>query len=102
MQVDENIEEDERALFSQVVTIAEYIGKPVIPMVVPTNNAFYSIVNVANALKAREIVLGLSARYKPDIQLQQLALLWGTVHSDESQGITIRIISDGMEFKQDL
>jgi amino acid transporter len=102
MQVNENIEEDERALFSQVVTIAEYIGKPVIPMVVPTNNAFYSIVNVANALKAREIVLGLSARYKPDIQLQQLALLWGTVHSDESQGITIRIISDGMEFKQDL
>jgi amino acid transporter len=103
MQVNENIEEDERKLFSQVVTIAEKIGKPVIPMVVPTNNAFFSIVSVANALKAREIVLGLSAKFKPDVQLQQLALLWGTVQSDENQHITIRIISaDAMEFKQEL
>jgi amino acid transporter len=102
MQVDEMIDEDERKLFSEVVNIAEKIGKPVIPLVVPTNNAFYSIVNVAYALRAKEIVLGLSARYKPDIQLQQLALLWGTVSSDESIRVTIRIITNDTEYKQEL
>ncbi|MGH2574484.1 MAG: APC family permease, partial [Ignavibacteria bacterium] len=100
--VNQDLETDERNLFSEVVNLAEKIGKPVIPLVVPTNNAFYSIVNVAHSLKAKEIVLGLSAKYKPDVQLQQLALLWGTVQSDESEKITIRIISHDMEYKAEL
>jgi amino acid transporter len=100
--VEEDLEDDERQLFTEVVNIAEKIGKPVIPLVVPTNNAFYSIVNVAHAIKAREVVLGLSAKYRPDVQLQQLALLWGTVNSDENQKLTIRIITQDKEFKEDL
>jgi hypothetical protein len=59
-------------------------------------------VNVAHAIKAREVVLGLSAKYRPDVQLQQLALLWGTVNSDENQKLTIRIITQDKEFKEDL
>ena len=102
MEVAEKLEEEETLLFTRVVNLAEKIGKPVIPLIVPTNNAFYSIVNVANALKAREIVLGLSARYKPDVQLQQLAVLWGTVSSDENEKITIRIITGDIEYKQEL
>lgn len=100
--VNQDLEKEERELFSEVVNVAERIGKPVIPLVVPTNNAFFSIVNVANSLKAREIVLGLSAKYKPDVQLQQLAILWGTVHSDENQKITIRIITEDKEYKEEL
>jgi amino acid transporter len=100
--VDEKLEDDERQLFTEVVNIAEKIGKPVIPLVVPTNNAFYSIVNVAHSLNAREVVLGLSAKYRPDVQLQQLALLWGTVNSDENQKLTIRIITQDMEYKEEL
>jgi amino acid transporter len=100
--VNQALEEDERNLFSQVVNVAEKIGKPVIPLVVPTNNAFFSIVNVANSLKVREVVLGLSAKFRPDIQLQQLALLWGTVQSDENQKLTIRIITQDKEFKEEL
>lgn len=102
MEVDEKLEEQETLLFTRVVNLAEKIGKPVIPLIVPTNNAFYSIVNVANSLKAREIVLGLSARFKPDVQLQQLAVLWGTVSSDENDKITIRIITGDIEYKQEL
>jgi hypothetical protein len=102
MEVNEEIEDDERELFSEVVNVAEKIGKPVIPLVVPTNNAFYSIVSVAHALNAKEIVLGLSAKYKPDVQLQQLALLWGTVSSDENERIAIRIITGEIEYKQEL
>jgi amino acid transporter len=100
--VSEELEPDERRLFSEIVNVAETIGKPVIPLVVPTNNAFYSIVNVAHSIAAREIVLGLSARYRPDVQLEQLAILWGTVQSDESEKVVIRIITQDKEFKTDL
>lgn len=102
MLVDENLKDDERKLFTNVVNVAEKIGKPVIPLIVPTNNAFFSIVSVAYALKAHEIILGLSGRYKPDVQLEQLALLWGTVQSDENQKIVIRIITENQEFRMEL
>lgn len=101
-EVRNEIEEDERQLFSEVVNIAEKIGKPIIPVVVPTNNAFYSIMNVAHSLKVREVIIGLSAKYKPDVQMQQLALLWGAVHSDESSHIKIRIIIEKKEFSIEL
>ncbi|MCX6161399.1 MAG: APC family permease [Ignavibacteriae bacterium] len=96
------LEGDELHLFSEVVNVAEKIGKPVIPIVVPTNNAFFSIMNVAHSLGVREVVIGLSAKYKPDIQLQQLALMWGTVHSDENTHIKVRIITENSEFNIDL
>jgi amino acid transporter len=91
--VNEELNHDERELFSKVVFIAEKIGKPVIPLIVPTNNAFYSIVNVANALNVREIVLGKSEKFSTDIQMEQIAILWGTIHSSELEKITLRIIS---------
>lgn len=102
VEVKHDLESDERHLFSEVVNTAERIGKPVIPIVVPTNNAFYSIMNVAHSLKVREVVIGLSAKYKPDVQMQQLALLWGTVNSDESNHIKIRIIVQGKEYNVEL
>ena len=40
--VRDDIEDDEKILFSEVVNIAEKIGKPVIPAVIPTNNAFFA------------------------------------------------------------
>jgi amino acid transporter len=102
LMVKNDLEADERHLFSEVVNTAEKIGKPVIPIVVPTNNAFYSIMNVAQSLKVREVVIGLSAKYKPDVQMQQLALLWGTVNSDESNHVKIRIIIQNKEYSVDL
>ncbi len=96
------LKNEEQYLFSEVVNAAEKIGKPVIPIVVPTNNAFFSIMNVAHSLQVREVVIGLSAKYKPDIQLQQLALMWGTVHSDENVHVKIRIITENKEHSVEL
>ncbi|MFZ4590578.1 MAG: APC family permease [Ignavibacteria bacterium] len=101
-EVKNELEGDELHLFSEVVNVAEKIGKPVIPVVIPTNNAFFSIMNVAHSLNIREVVIGLSAKYKPDIQLQQLALIWGTVHSDENTHIRVRIITENIEHSIDL
>jgi len=100
--VRKELKSDELHLFSEVVNVAEKIGKPVIPIVIPTNNAFFSIMNVAHLLNVREVVIGLSAKYKPEIQLQQLALIWGTVHSDENTHIRVRIITENIEHSIDL
>ena len=100
--VDDELKKDENELFSAVVDTAERIGKPVLTIIVPTNNAFYSIINTAHSLKVRELVLGLSAKFKPDVQLQQLAILWGTVNSDENNRINIRIITQYREFRAEL
>jgi hypothetical protein len=100
--VKQDIEKEERHLFSEVVNVAERIGKPVIPVVIPTNNAFFAIVSVAKEIEAKEVILGLSGRIRADVQLQQLALLWGTVQSDESKNITFRIITQAMEYKAEL
>jgi hypothetical protein len=74
----------------------------VIPVVVPTNNAFFAIVSVAKDLDVKEVVLGISARIKTDFQLQQLALLWGRVQSDENKRLIVRIISHNLDIKLDL
>ena len=100
--VDNELQDDEKELFSAVVEVSERIGKPVITVVIPTNNAFYSIINAAHSLKVREVVLGLSAKFKPDVQLQQLAILWGAVNSDENYRINIRIITQYREFRAEL
>lgn len=100
--VDDELQNDEKELFSAVVDVSERIGKSVITIVVPTNNAFYSIINTAHSLKVRELVLGLSTKYKPDVQLQQLAILWGAANSDENYRINIRIITRQREFRAEL
>lgn len=101
-EVLEELEHDEQDLFSRVVDTAEEIGKPVHTIVVPTNNAFYAIMNTAYNLNVREVIIGLSAKYRPDVQLQQLALLWGTINSDESKHILLRIVTQDREYKAEL
>ena len=101
-EVRQELKEEEQDLFSRVVDVAEHIGKPVYTVIVPTNNAFFAIMNAANSLNVREVIIGLSAKYKPDVQLQQLALLWGTVNSDENKHIVIRIITEDREYRAEL
>jgi hypothetical protein len=89
--VEAQLSRSEQTVLSEVVSIAEKVGKPVIPIVVPTNNVPYALAMTAKELGASEIFLGASGKYDPDFQLQQLALLWGTVQPDESKQLCIRI-----------
>jgi hypothetical protein len=93
----------EQAVLSEVVSMAEKVGKPVIPIVVPTNNVPYALAMTAKELGASEILLGASGKYDPDFQLQQLALFWGTVQPDETQQLCIRIFTpNNREYRAEL
>ena len=100
--VKQDLEDFERELFSAIVNVAENIGKPVIPLVIPTNDAFYAILTVAFELNADEVVLGLSATKPPEVQVTQLAVLWGRVDEKGTRNLAVKIIYDNKEYRADL
>lgn len=92
--------EDE--LFSEVIKIAEKEGKTVKPIVVPTNNALYAIAYTAAELNVEEVYLGVSEKYPPEIQFQQLAIYWGYVQSDQTKKLDVKAMSKIGGVKQEL
>ena len=99
-----DLPEDE--LFTEIIKLAEKEGKSVRPIVVPTNNAFFAIINTAHELDASEIFIGISERYPIDFIFEQFAVLWGTIQPDENKHLTIRAIGQknnkNFELKLDL
>ena len=100
--VDNAITHEQDKLFTEIIKMAEAQGKPVLPIVVPTNNAFYAIVNTAVSLGVDEVFTGMSERYPPDYQLEQFALYWGMMQVDESRHIQFRLVGDRREMKAEL
>jgi hypothetical protein len=90
--VSEFIDLPEDELFTEIIKLAEKEGKPVKPIVVPTNNAFFAIINTAYELDAKEVFIGISERYPVDYIFEQFAVLWGTIQADENKRLTIRAI----------
>ena len=73
------LDEHDRALLTQVVSVAENLGQPVYPLVLPTNNPLHAIALTARDLRVSVVVLGVSEQIHADLQLEQFALAWGAV-----------------------
>lgn len=93
----EIITPDEELLFTRVVELAEKYGEQVLPIVIPSNNAWYAIARTAHEIQADEILLGRSEKVPPDVQLEQLALMWGVVSTGKEKELTLRIVESGGE-----
>jgi amino acid transporter len=83
----------EEKLFSKVVKVAEDHGRPVTPLVVVSNDQLFAIARVANLLKAEEVVMGVSAKFSPDVQLEHFAMHWGSLAEGE-QLVKVRVLSE--------
>jgi nucleotide-binding universal stress UspA family protein len=68
--------DDERALFSEVVQVAEKEGKPVELLVVPATDPFDALVQTADKLKATRLVTGVSPRMSSDELARRIGLAW--------------------------
>ena len=86
-----NLTPDEEVLFSKVVELAEKYGEQIVPIVVPSNNAWFAIARTAQEVDADEILLGRSERVPADTQLEQLALMWGIAGEREKE-LTLRVV----------
>ena len=93
----------EEELFSRVIAIAEKVGRPVVLLSVPTNDPYYVMARVSFDLKAQQLVMGKSEKFSPEVQMEEIAVAWGSVTpSDEVRPLRARILWDGREYKEDI
>jgi hypothetical protein len=102
LDVDDTLDSYDQQLLTAVVNHAERLGKPVHPLLVPTNNALHAVLKTAKDLPAQEIVIGASNKYTAEEQLDQLALYWINLHEGEPLGLTVHIVSAERDLTFDL
>jgi len=91
----------EERLFSKVVKVAEDHGRPVTPLVVVSNDQLFAIARVANLLKVDEVVMGVSAKFRPDVQLEHFAMHWGSIAEGE-QLVKVRVLSESEDITAEI
>jgi hypothetical protein len=96
------ISKRDRELFTKVVKMSEDLGKPVHPLVVPTDDPFEAMGRIARGIGAGEILLGPSRRQKPGKQFDRIERAWKLEGKGDEQPLTIRILGDDQDSKRTL
>ncbi|MGC8867718.1 MAG: amino acid permease, partial [Elusimicrobiales bacterium] len=92
----ENMNYEEKELFKKVILLAEKYGKKIHPLIVSSNEPFYVIIYSALVGVFQMIVMGVSGTTGAEIQMENIALWWGTLRpKDFKSSIEVRIIWDG-------
>lgn len=91
----------EQRLFSKVVKVCENHGRAVVPLVVVSNDQVYAIARTAFLLGVDEVVMGMSARFSSDVQLENFAMHWGTL-ADGSRTIAVRVLSESQDLRAEI
>ena len=91
----EQLSDGDRALLTKLVHMAELVGKPVTPLVIPTDNPFEALARVARAVNARELVVGPSHQQSTDRLIDQVARPWEAKQGDHPRPITVRVLGAG-------
>ena len=76
LTTDQIFSDDETAVFTRVVSVAEKAGKHVELMVVPGTDPYEAVVQTAARLRSSRIVMGLSPKLTPSEQGAQVGLYW--------------------------
>ncbi len=96
------ITEQDRQLLTAVVNLAEHAGKPVKPVIVPTNEPFYALAQTARAIGAQELIMGASNKFRPEDQLDQVALYWLNLGGAKPEPISIRVLGKDRDARLDI
>lgn len=92
----------DRKLMTAVIELAEKVGKQFRPLVVPTNNPLYAVMNTAKSLAAQELVVGASNKYTAEEHLDQMAFYWISLHGGEQAPLSIRVLSRTWDVNYDI
>ncbi len=95
---------EDKDLFSDVVLLAEKYGKTVKPLLVFSNDPFYSMAQVAQAAGADEIVMGVSGSTGAEIQLERLAMAWGMLKKADAPAkpVLAKVVWEGRQMTYQL
>lgn len=92
----------DRKLMTAVIELSERIGKEIRPIVVPTNNPLFAVINTARSLHVQELVVGASNKYTPEEQLDQMSFYWINQHDGHAAPLTIRVLSRNWDVHYDI
>jgi hypothetical protein len=92
----------EGKLFSKVVKVCEDHGRAVTPLVVVSNDQVYAIARIAYLLGVDEVVMGVSERFNPDIQLENFAMHWGSLGDSDEHHVNVRVLSDNQDIRAEI
>ncbi len=92
----------EEKLFSKVVKVCEDHGRAVTPLVVVSNDQVYAIARIAFLLGVDEVVMGVSARFNSDVQLESFAMHWGSLGDAEEHHVKVRVLSDQQDIRAEI
>ncbi len=92
----------DRQLLTAVVNMAEHVGKPVKPLIVPTNEPFYALAQTAKTIGAQELIMGPSNKYRPEDQLDAVALYWFNVCGASPDPLSIRVLGKDRDVRLDI
>lgn len=93
----------DRELFTPIVLMAEKYGKTIKPLLVFSNDPFYSIAQIAGAIGVDEIVMGVSGSTGAEVQLERLAMAWGLLKKKEKAvAVTAKVVWEGRELSYKL
>ena len=85
-----------------VVNLAEHAGKPVKPLIVPTNEPFFALAQTAKTIGAQELIMGQSNKFKPEDQLDAVALYWFNVCGVKPEPLSIRVLGSDRDVRLDV
>jgi hypothetical protein len=92
----------EGKLFSKVVKVCEDHGRAVTPLVVVSNDQVYAIARMAFLLSVDEVVMGVSARFNSDVQLENFAMHWGSLGDSDEHHVNVRVLSDTQDIRAEI
>ena len=96
------ITDHDRQLLTAVVNLAEHAGKPVKPVIVPTNEPFFALTRTAKTIGAQELIMGQSNKFRPEDQLDQVALYWLNVCGAKPEPLSIRVLGKDRDVRLDI
>ena len=92
----------DQELMTAVVNRAEMFGKPVHPLIIPTNRPLYALLKTASDLKVHELVVGASNVHTADEQIEQIGFYWFNLNQGEAAPLTVKILGRDREVAFDL
>ena len=95
---------EDQELFRSVVLMAEKYGKTVKPILVFSNDPFYSMAQVAQAAGCDEVVMGVSGSTGAEVQLERLAMAWGMLKKPGAppKPLLARVVWEGRQMTYQL
>jgi amino acid transporter len=97
-----DLDQYDRKLMTAVIELAEKSGKEIKPLIVPTNNPWFAVINTARSLNVQELIVGASNKFTAEEQLDQLAFYWINLHEGRAAPLTIRVLSKTWDVHSDI